>query len=61
MAMSLDQPENQYKIEHLHQHVYTTRENLVKVGLVVSEISLLQAIVNKYSVAQLSQKDRATP
>jgi len=46
MAMPLDQSENQYQIEHLHQHVYHS-ENLVKIGLVVSEISLLQAIVKK--------------
>jgi len=27
--------------------MFTTRENLVKIGVVVSEISLLQAIVKK--------------
>jgi len=52
MATSLDRSGNQYQIEHLHQHVYHP-ENLVKIGLVVSEISLLQAIVKK-------QKERKT-
>ena len=37
----LDRYGNQYQIEHLHQHVYYSW----KYGLVVSEISLLQAIV----------------
>ena len=40
-------PRNQYQTEHLHQNVYTTSENLVKIGLVVSDICLLQAIVKK--------------
>jgi len=44
MATSFDQSRNQYQIEHLHQHVYHP-ENLVKIGLVVSEISLLQTVV----------------
>jgi len=49
MATSLDQSGNQYQIEHLHQvtNMSTIPENLVKIGLVVSEISLLQAIVKK--------------
>jgi len=46
MATSLNQSGNQYQIEHLHQHVYHP-DNLVKIDLVVSEISLLQAIVKK--------------
>jgi len=46
MATSLDRSGNQYQIEHLHQHVYHP-ENLAKIGLAVSEISLLQAIVKK--------------
>jgi len=46
MATSLDQSRNEYQIEHLHQHVYHP-ENLVKIDLVVSHISLLQAIVKK--------------
>ena len=47
MATSLEQSGNKYQIKHLHQHVYTTPENLVKIGRAVSEISLLQAIVKK--------------
>jgi len=46
MATSLDRSGNQYQIEHLHQHVYHP-ENLVVIDLVVSLISLLQAIVKK--------------
>jgi len=46
MATSLNRSGNQYKIEHLHQHVYHA-ENLAKIGFVVSKISLLQAIVKK--------------
>ena len=46
MATSLDRSGNQYQVEHLHQYVYQPT-NLVKIGLVVSEISLLQAIVKK--------------
>jgi len=45
MATSADESGNQYQIEHLHQHVYQS-ESLVKIGLVVSAISLLQATVN---------------
>jgi len=47
MVTPLDQSGNQYQIEHLHQHVYHSVENLVKISLVISEISLLQAIVKK--------------
>jgi len=46
MATFLDRFGNQYSIEHLHQ-MSTISENLLKIGLVVSEISLLQAIVKK--------------
>jgi len=46
MATFLDRSGNQYQIEHLHQHVYDL-ENLVKIDLVVFEISLLQSIVKK--------------
>jgi len=44
--MSLDQSRNQYQIEHLRQHVYHPWK-FCEGGLVVSEISLLQAIVKK--------------
>jgi len=44
--MSLDQSGNQYQTEYLQQHAYRP-ENFVKIGLVVSEMSLLQAIVKK--------------
>ena len=46
MAMSLDRSGNQYQIEQLHQHVYHLKK-LVKIGLVVYEMSLFQAIVKK--------------
>ena len=46
MATSLERSRNEYQIEHL-QPMSISRENLVKIGLVVSEISLLQAIVKK--------------
>jgi len=46
MVTSLDRSGNQYQIEQLHQHVYHP-ENLVKIDLAVSEISLLQTIVKK--------------
>jgi len=48
MATSLYQSGNQYQIEHLHDtNMSTIPENLVEIGLVVSEISLLQSIVKK--------------
>ena len=56
MGTSLDRCGNQYQIEHLHQHVYHP-ENLVKIGLVVSEISLLQAIVKKLEIWANAQRD----
>jgi len=46
MATSLDRPGKQYRIEQ-HTNMPTIPENLVKIGLVVSEISMLQAIVKK--------------
>jgi len=46
IATSLDQSENQYEIEHLH-NMSTSPYSLVKISLVVSEISLLQAIIKK--------------
>jgi len=56
MATSLDRSRNQYQIEHLQMYTntYTTPEKLTKIGLVVSEISLLQAIVKK----EKKKKDR---
>ena len=52
MATSLDRSRNQYQIEHLQRqcHMSTNPENLVKIGLVVSKISLLQAIVKNSSI-----------
>jgi len=54
MAISLDQLGNQYQTEHLQQHVYHP-ENLVKIGLVVSEITLLQAIVKKKTMKEVTE------
>ena len=56
MATSFYRSENQYQIEHLHQHVYTILENMVKIGLAVSEISLLQAIVKKEERKNIGKK-----
>ena len=50
MATSLNQSGNQYQTEHvhhMHQHVATTSENLVKIGFAVSEISMRQSIIKK--------------
>ena len=46
METSLDRSGNQYQIEHL-TNMSTIPENLVKIGLAVFEISLLQAIVKE--------------
>jgi len=47
VATSLERSRNEYQIEHLHQDFYTSSENLVKIGLIGSEISLPQRAVKE--------------
>jgi len=46
MAKSLDQSGNNTRLS-IYTNMSTTPENLVKIGLVVFEVSLFQAIVKK--------------